>query len=370
MIFQLSKKIEKICNHLLIKENLYTTELSNKAINDNEISQWINELINIQAGYPTFNVEFEDRPVSLIPILKIQDKREYYEKQHNLGFRGEILQHLQEITFYINGSENGNNEYFKQTTFPLKDCQNLDGSKILSFIKNSRSVLLNTVNLVGNIFLYPAFEQLIIDIAYFSVQCAIHVPIQDLIDNLSQLKTIHWPEYVRFNLLVGNVFDVSLIRDLDLPFSITVFVFSENDHIELSTIFEDISENHSINFVPLYNNHNLSFFESNIFIDENDLDTMDLTKNDIFMRQALNITDFGKLTVMPDETVYANVNNPPLGTIDNSTYSLVYKEFMGGKSWLKIRDQSPCTECLYQWLCPSPSNYEIAIGKPNLCHVK
>jgi len=25
---------------------------------------------------------------------------------------------------------------------------------------------------------------------------------------------------------------------------------------------------------------------------------------------------------------------------------------------------------VYQWLCPPPSNYEIAIERPNLCHIK
>jgi hypothetical protein len=35
-----------------------------------------------------------------------------------------------------------------------------------------------------------------------------------------------------------------------------------------------------------------------------------------------------------------------------------------------IRNQTPCDDCVYQWLCPSPSDYEIAISRPNLCHVK
>ena len=85
--------------------------------------------------------------------------------------------------------------------------------------------------------------------------------------------------------------------------------------------------------------------------------------------EAMKISNFGKLTVMPDGTVYANVNASPLGTIDDSLYSLVYKEFMEGKSWFKVRDEAPCIDCVYQWLCPSPSNYEKVVGRPNLCHI-
>jgi len=46
------------------------------------------------------------------------------------------------------------------------------------------------------------------------------------------------------------------------------------------------------------------------------------------------------------------------------------KEMLDNTAWRKIRNDYPCCDCIYQWLCPSPSNYELAIGKPNLCHVK
>lgn len=70
------------------------------------------------------------------------------------------------------------------------------------------------------------------------------------------------------------------------------------------------------------------------------------------------------------QNVYANVNTPSLGTIDDSPYSIVYKEFTNGKSCFKLREQAPCNNCIYQWLCPTPSNYETVLELPNLCHVK
>jgi pseudo-rSAM protein len=76
------------------------------------------------------------------------------------------------------------------------------------------------------------------------------------------------------------------------------------------------------------------------------------------------------IQMVADGKVYENVNMESLGTIYDTPYSLIYREFTEGKSWLNIRDQKPCTDCIYQWLCPSPSNYEILIGKSNLCHVE
>ena len=74
--------------------------------------------------------------------------------------------------------------------------------------------------------------------------------------------------------------------------------------------------------------------------------------------------------IFSDGKVYANVYHEPLGTIDDDIRELIYKEMDKGTSWRRIRDMKPCCDCVYQWLCPSPSNYELAIGKPNLCHVK
>lgn len=96
-----------------------------------------------------------------------------------------------------------------------------------------------------------------------------------------------------------------------------------------------------------------------------------LSMKDFFAKKSFNIYDFGKITVMPNGDIYANVNYPLLGNICTHTiYDIILKELEEGKSWLRIRDQIPCNTCIYQWLCPSPSNYEILLGRPNLCHVK
>jgi len=96
-----------------------------------------------------------------------------------------------------------------------------------------------------------------------------------------------------------------------------------------------------------------------------------MTMKDFFARQAMNLYDFGKITILPNGDVYANLNHPSLGNIHvNNIQEILHKEVEEGKSWFRVRNQAPCTDCVYQWICPSPSNYEIAIGRSNLCHVK
>lgn len=369
-LFPLSDKIERICLDLLEITNLYTVELTEDAASDNDVKRWIESVTSIQAGFLSFNVEFDKRPVSLKPILKVQDNRSYYEEQHKLGFKGKILQNLHELTFYINGSEHGNDEYFKQAIYPVKNGTALEGSKIQSFIKNSRSIFLSNINLVGNLFSYSEFEKLINDISDSSVQSTVHILIKDFLTNREKIKEIKWPANVQFNLLIDTFFDVSFLQDISFPLSITIFVFSEDDFIQFSSMIEKCPTDQNIRFIPLYNRKNQLFFESTIFTKKEDFDEIELSKNDIFMRQAMNTEDFGKLTVLPDGNVYANVNELALGTIDDSPYSIVYKEFANGHSWFKLREQAPCSNCIYQWICPSPSHYEIVFARPNLCHVR
>lgn len=37
--------------------------------------------------------------------------------------------------------------------------------------------------------------------------------------------------------------------------------------------------------------------------------------------------------------------------------------------WFKVRDKTPYNICLYQRLCILQSNYEIEIGRIDLCHI-
>lgn len=365
-IFPLSNGIENICHKLLDIENLYTIELTDKELNDKDIDKWIHSIIDIEAGYISSNICFEERPISLMPILKVQDNKSYYEEQQKLGFKGKILQNLHELTFYINGNKNGNNEFYKQTIYPIKGNQYLNSSKIISFIKNSRNPYLSNINLVGDIFSYNDFESLINDISNLSISITVYLLVDDFINNFQSLKEIKWPSNVQLNLLVDKYFDITYLKSICIPYIITILIFSEKDITKYSSL-SLLESTQKVRHIPIYNNNNLSFFKSYVYLFKEDIENLSLSKNDIFIRQALNINDFGKLTIFFDGKVYANVNLESLGDIDNSPYSIVYHEFTKGNSWFRVRTQKPCNNCIYQWLCPSPSNYEIIINQANLC---
>jgi pseudo-rSAM protein len=242
--------------------------------------------------------------------------------------------------------------------------------KLLEFIQNNKQDY--NINIVGNIFSYHNFEMLLANIETDSRQYKIYITIQDFISNMQYINKFQWPNNIYFNILIDSTFDFTLIplQVSHINISITVLLFSEENYITFENKINHESpiwQNSQI--IPIWNGENFNFFHSTVFISEMEVNDIYCSKREVFIKQAVNTYDFGKLTVMPDGQVYANVNTRAIGLIDNSIVSLIYKEFTEGKSWLRIRDQKPCVDCIYQWLCPSPSNYEIVIGKYNLCDI-
>ena len=367
-VFSLTDKLHDICSHLLVLENLYAVELTCEDMDNSDVRHFVDKILEIDAG--RLIPETKKGDVSLMPVLKIHEQVDYFKEKHKRGVGGRIIRHIHELTFYVNGSKYGNNRYYQQTIFPTKHESTLEAGKVIRFIRNSKNLYLTNINLVGNIFSFPDFEELLSHIEVFEIPVTICITASDILVYKDQLKKNYWSDKTSFRVLMDKKDNtehvLAFFKNIETPFSVDFLIFSEQDYLDV----EQISTTVKGNFVPVYNSENIDFFESNVFIRQEEILTSILSKRQIFMRQAINIFHFGKLTILSNGNVYADVNQTPLGIIDDTVYSIVYKEFTEGKSWFRVRDFSPCKDCIYQWLCPSPSNYEIAIGCPNLCQVK
>lgn len=171
-----------------------------------------------------------------------------------------------------------------------------------------------------------------------------------------------------FDVVPDNHEIVEELEKMEVDLKYNFLIFSEEDFAWTSK-FIDAYQIKKYQIIPRYNGRNLDFFKSCIYVDEQDILDSRQTKQNIFAHQALNTNDFGKLTITTDGKVYANLHHQAIGGIDEDLRMLVYKEMSKGSSWLRVRDMYPCSKCIFQWLCPSPSDYELEIGKPNLCHV-
>ena len=96
------------------------------------------------------------------------------------------------------------------------------------------------------------------------------------------------------------------------------------------------------------------------------------TMRDIRLRETINALDFGRLTIGCDGQIYANISDEPIGILAvDSLEDVVARELERGDSWRRVRRVvEPCKNCVLASLCPPLSNYERALGRNSLCHVR
>lgn len=346
-----SKDIEivKLLKETLLKENCGVVLLTAERYNLDNIRKFIMEL---RAKYMGDIIDIElskSKPVQIMPFTSLVNTQELFKKQ-NFPTGKKILEYLSEISIYVDYNTN------------IMDLN--------SFLKSLPNI--STVNIIGNLKDVANYKELLLVLDQFP-------SLKKITCNYSNVISLQ-PEFVNnfsYSILINYPIDISkwnysrrLLLNQSIPFECIFEVTSMDNYSQINKFIEGFGiEKHQLK--PVYTGDNIDFFKENVFLTKDDILSTPLSISDFFINQSMNIFDFGKIAIMSNGDIYANVNYPILGNIHtHSIYEIISKELEEGRSWLRIRNQAPCNTCLYQWFCPSPSNYEIAIGRPNLCHVK
>lgn len=346
-----SKDIEivKLLKETLLKENFGVVLLTAERYNLDNIRKFIMEL---RAKYMGDIIDIElskSKPVQIMPFTSLVNTQELFKKQ-NFPTGKKILEYLSEISIYVDYNTN------------IMDLN--------SFLKSLPNI--STVNIIGNLKDVANYKEPLLVLDQFP-------SLKKITCNYSNVISLQ-PEFVNnfsYSILINYPIDISkwnysrrLLLNQSIPFECIFEVTSMDNYSQINKFIEEFGiEKHQLK--PVYTGDNIDFFKENVFLTKDDILSTPLSISDFFINQSMNIFDFGKIAIMSNGDIYANVNYPILGNIHtHSIYEIISKELEEGRSWLRIRNQAPCNTCLYQWFCPSPSNYEIAIGRPNLCHVK
>ena len=346
-----SKDIEivKLLKETLLKENCGVVLLTAERYNLDNIRKFIMEL---RAKYMGDIIDIElskSKPVQIMPFTSLVNTQELFKKQ-NFPTGKKILEYLSEISIYVDYNTN------------IMDLN--------SFLKSLPNI--STVNIIGNLKDVANYKELLLVLDQFP-------SLKKITCNYSNVISLQ-PEFVNnfsYSILINYPIDISkwnysrrLLLNQSIPFECIFEVTSMDNYSQINKFIEEFGiEKHQLK--PVYTGDNIDFFKENVFLTKDDILSTPLSISDFFINQSMNIFDFGKIAIMSNGDIYANVNYPILGNIHtHSIYEIISKELEEGRSWLRIRNQAPCNTCLYQWFCPTPSNYEIAIGRPNLCHVK
>ena len=260
--------------------------------------------------------------------------------------------------------------YSKQTKHPVESSKSISPDDLINFIQGCKGSVLNRINLIGNPFDYENFRKLYSWIISNHLKVNVYIHSSDFALNAQsdELKIIQ-----KLTVICNSFSDIPEIlsicnsKDLNPHF---IFLLTSQEDYDKITLDKKCLNVDSYNLVPVFNGYNIPFFEEYVFTTVDDFSAISLSKQDVFARQTINTNFFGKLVILPDGNVFANLNHPAIGTIYDPPYNLLYKEMIEGTTWRMTRKHFPCSECIFQWLCPPPSNYELVFEQHNLCDIR
>lgn len=377
--FHKNESINPIVKKLQNLEELYSIKIDVKKLEDEYIYYFIKNIQNSECG----DIMEGDslKPLIMPPHLNLQRSVERL-KLHNLPISEKILTYLHEVAIYINGEcprqcIECKNE-FKQHLCCTTSANTLDFDLLKSFLSAISYTGASISILGGDVFKYTELDELIhilrgINSVHTLVTNWLNIP-ED-----PRILSILASESFRLKVTLNNPYETNHIIDLakrikqngiNQLWEVSITSISEYEKAEI--LNQELTDlNIDITIIPFYNGANLDFFEQNVFIGIEDIDALEPDRQNIFARQELNTNDFGKIVIWSDGKVYANINNAPIGEIQNSIEEMLSKELESGVSWRHTRYKAePCNQCRFKLLCPSPSNYEMIIGKNNLCLIK
>lgn len=369
--------ILKVAEDLQNLENGYCTEISEEELKDATLLRFVNNVKTTFSGDLIPLKEVPSKPFIFPPKLRLY--ADIAQLREAFAFVGkEILKNINEVTIYLacdcGQCCKGCRDYNKQ----LPHCSLFPSSSSLSF--EEYKILLQEVNAGGiakvnfsggDLLKYNQLNELLTLLPTYDFKKTFYVESKNLTpeyhkficDDLSSLAVFIHPPYDQEAL-------ISLREEFqNCNVEWTFIVETDEDLKELEAM--SVDDKPDVNITPFYNTRNITFFEKNVFCSLDDIFSRPIDKRTIFRRQVVNENFFGKLYILPSGDVYTNLNVKLTGNIrEKPLGEIAFMELETPQAWTMIRDKGPCKTCVNKYLCPSPSDYESVINKPNLCHVK
>ncbi len=371
LIYSGLTEISEIVQQLLDPSNGYVYQLTDDQIKSPVIQKFIAQLRQKYMGDVFAPGWSASKPFNIIPEPVIKKGLQTIEH------------HLHEITFHLDTGSDKSLERFKdaskQFIYPMfvsHAAVELSDDIIHSVFSQISALPLATINFVSSgIMTASKLEKLSSMFAGTSFRRKFHMPFsQSDQDCRNVLKKFDW---------LSLYFSFPLDR---LQIEKLTALCQHHDHIQHVEFYFIVQKSEDVDqaieiirqfsikqafFKPYFNGDNMQFFKDHVFITEEDVKLSQPSQYQIFSRMTMNENDYGKLIILPDGSVLANMNDKAVGNAaTESLESIIRQEISSGKSWIRMRTGvNPCSDCIFQFLCPPISNYEIYLNRFNFCHI-
>lgn len=333
--------ILKIINDLLNVSNMYSVLLED--VLSDETNIWISKMVDEGFAFLSYNKRYLSIPPQLIVSPKCEQMKSRY---------------LHRVVINLGGDEI--NSYYKQFYYPMSRKSNMDYSVLMKFIYGILKYDLNSL-----IFIVDDFREILkFSDLLNKLKKQVRITIIALFIPLDSLTCFDF-NGLNIVLMYKNIHAfLKHALELDSVPNLTFGIVVESSlDLEIISLYMD---NVNINLYPFYNGNNKLFFQEYIYENKTDLDDIYVSKLDVFRNQLINPLFFGQFYLLPDGKICADPNFPHLGSIFDPLDIILEGMMRDDSAWKYVRKMYPCSDCVYQWLCPPISNYEIAIESP-LC---
>lgn len=357
--------------------NLGSVEVSSCDLTDDEKGACIRLLNDYGMAHLIPMDECPTKPVALVPILSLnKDVDKLKDKEEGkLLLSKDITKYLLDVNIQLTDhcplSCSHCSGYCKQ--FPCcsqgrEPIGQLPADSLERLLRQVSHYPVRTINITGgDIYTYKHLD-------LFSSQFAAGTKMLNFYVNYLNYRPHETVDCHRIHVLVNTPLHTDRLKEViaqtrqkDVHFHAIVEDGQQYEAI-VSILEEAQVEDFQIH--PFYNGANMDFFKENVYLSKEDIESGKLSIREIFRNQKMNANFFGSLYFYPDGTVKANPNCKVLGNIMNDEIvDIIFKEMIDNSAWRKVRNAAPCNGCVYQFICPPLSNYELAIGKSDLCTV-
>ena len=364
LLYNNNRAANKLAKSFIDPENGYVIRVSEAEIAKTATGAIIAELKKLFMGDLLDTSWSEGKPVNILPKPFIKNKltRNVFDNPDDLSLVN-YDDYLHEITMYLGTGSSGVVKDYplaaKQFLFPgapsgVKKLMDFD---ILSRLAVELSVFkLITLNFTG---LEQFSPQKVLEAAElfkgFKCDKKFHLAVSkfnaSLVNELFEIPSVSFAVYITFP------FDPEKFNEMVKTIAASrhpgrfEFHFVVKNKKELESSLEIIETANIANyfFNPCYDGNNFDFFREFVFITQEDVDGSKPDQHQVFSRLAFNENDFGKLTILPGGQVYANLNDPVVGTFpENSVVDLIVKETLDGKSWKRTRKATEPMQKVYK----------------------
>lgn len=380
-----SESLGRLVRHLQSAKNLRVVPLTGADLSNPEISRFVGELRRhfmadlIDTGLST------GKPIQMAPYTKVQKDVELI-KRDPLRSAGEaMMKYLGEVSLYINsacslGCRVCASAYKQFLCCTAPGRGEMEILSIKSLFQQIKAAPLSRLNILGgDIFAFSGLAELwaILDDHPRSLEKVFYIHYLNLIQGEEKLALFP-AAAASFKIIVTLPVQrepwqrvVELLRKNKVKGQFLFIIGSEAEVAEAEALIAPLPPDQYA-FHPYFDGSNRAFFEANVFIDRTDIREAKPTAREIQARQSVNPFHFGTLTILSSGRIHANVNRPQLGTLGKDTiHEAVYREMYRGSSWRRTRKKvKPCKHCAFAALCPPLSNYEYALARNDLCHIR